>query len=78
MIVRTLDQAMAFVDQSFEDGLRKFQTATLTDIPGRLGYDLDPDQLDQVLEQQRAEYQMWRTKQRAKIAGWLAASREDP
>jgi hypothetical protein len=66
---RTLDEAMAWVEQHLDDQARKLAS----DLLAR---DVDPDVLDDLLAEQAAEQRVWLQDMRRELTAWLASARD--
>jgi hypothetical protein len=63
---RTVEHALAGVDQIVEDQPREWKTATLTDMPAQ-GVDVDHDVMAALVEQQRREWVTQRAQLRREL-----------
>jgi hypothetical protein len=70
----TIDHALEWVDQIFEDQLRELQTALVLDIPAS-GVDVDHDFWAERIDEQRREWGTQRAQLRRELLEWLAQCR---
>lgn len=66
MRCRNVEQVMAFIEQVFDDNVRKLETEIVLSFEQRGDYP-DPDDMDAMLAEQRAQKQVWLDAMREKI-----------
>ena len=58
MRCRNIEEVMAFIEQVFDDNVRKLETDVTLSFEARGDYP-DPDDMDAMLDEQRAQKQVW-------------------
>ena len=66
MRCRNIDEVMAFMEQVFDDNVRKLETDVTLGFEARGDYP-DPDDMDAMLDEQRAQKQVWLDAMRAQL-----------